>query len=135
MKIFRGKGMTLIEIMVATFVFTVALGALLGAITGTLSIIETAREQTTAVFDLRNMMERIKATAFSNTVSFFPNNVTDGPVNSYPAMLGGYTLSNEHITISYTNVNSNPLEITAALTWRDRYNRLHTASMSTFKTR
>ena len=130
--------MTLIEIMVAAFVFIVAVSALLGAIAGILSMIETSKEQTTAVFDLRNMMERIKATAFSNTVPSFPGNVTDGPIaNRYPTMLGlgGYTLSNEHITVTYANVVNDPLEITATVTWRDKYNRPHTASMSTFKTR
>lgn len=136
MKIHDIKGMTLIELLIATLVFTIALGALLNSIIVVLYLIDLAKNQTIAISDLRNMMESIRVTAFADTLSLFPNSVVDGPVkNSYRSVIGGYTLYNEHIIVTYANVHSDPLEIKVNLTWADKRGRNHSASVSTFKTR
>ena len=135
MKICNNKGMTLIEILIATLIFTVAVGALLSSLTSVLYLIDLAKGQTVASSDLRNMMEEIRVTPFVNILSEFPDSVVDGPNNSYQSIVGGYNLDNEHITATYTDVNSDPLEIRVNLSWQDRRGRNHNTSLSTFKTR
>jgi len=71
------KGTTLVEVMVATLIFVVALGALLSSITELLCLVDLSKEQTIAVTDLRNMMEKIRATAFSDMQAQFPDAVVD----------------------------------------------------------
>ncbi len=136
MKIHCTKGMTLVEILVAAFVFTLAAGLLLSGIASLLYLIDISKEQTVAFSDLRSMIERIKAMPFDAIVFSFPNTVVDGPGGqSYQAIVGGYTLNNEHITVSYPNENADPLEIRATLTWQDKRAHPHNESVSTFKTR
>jgi len=130
------RGSTLIEILVAALVFVIALGALLSSIVGVLYLVDNAREETVANSDLRNMMEKIRATAFSGMQPRFPNAVVDGPnTGRYSTLLGGYTLRSEHITVSYPNPNADPLEVRVSITWQDKRGRTLSASMSTSKTR
>jgi type II secretory pathway pseudopilin PulG len=136
MKINHKKGMTLFEILVATLVFTLALGVLLSSLTGILYLIAQAKDETIAVSDLKNVAERIRATPFNSVVTFFPNGVQDGPsFNLYQALVGGYNLTNEHITVTYPNVNADPLEIRITATWQGKYGRSFSTALSTFKTR
>ena len=130
------KGMTLVELLIATLVFTIALGALLSSMLTVLYLIDLAKNQTIAISDLRNMMERIRVTVFADTLSLFPNSVVDGQVhNTYQFVVGGYSLNNEHITVTYADIHSDPLEIKVNLTWADKRARNHSTTVSTFKTR
>lgn len=132
----KNQGTTLIEILVATLVFTVALGALLSAITASLYLVDLSREQAIAVSDLRNIMERIRATAFNNIVVQFPDADVDGPAgNSYSSIVGGYRLNNQSMTVTYPDVNSDPLEIRVRLAWQDKRGRAQSVAASTFRTR
>lgn len=136
MKIRGRKGTTLVEILIATFVFTVALAALLSSISGTLYLLDLSKDTTIANSDLRNIMELIRTTSFANMIQLFPDGVVDGPVsNSYQLAIGGYRLGNEHITVTYANPNSEPLEIQVNLTWIDKRTRSHSIAAHTFKTR
>lgn len=130
------RGSTFIEILAATLVFVVALGALLSCITQLLYLVDIAKEQTIAVGDMRNIMEDIRATAYADMAQNFPNGVTDGPAaRRYADILGGYSLSNEHITVTYADASSDPLEIRVALSWQDKRRHQRNAALSTFKTR
>jgi len=130
------KGMTLAEIVVIGLIFVIVIGPLLTSISSLLYLMDMAKCQSTAVVDLNSIMERIKATPFNNMMISFPDAVVDGPVsNSYPAIIGGYILQNEHITVTYADINADPLEIHTTATWDDKNGRPYTTSMSTFKTR
>ena len=136
MKSVKNKGTTLVEIMVATLVFVVALGALLSCITALLYLVDLSKEQTLGVSDSRNIMEKIRATAFVDMQAQFPDALEDGPSSgSYSTILGGYALSNEHITVTYANINTDPLEIKVNVSWLDKRGHARNTSMSTFKTR
>ena len=128
--------MTFIEILISTFVFTLTLAALLQSLTMSLYLTDLAKERNIAVYDLRDMMEEIRATPFANMVALFPNSLPDGPVgNPYASIVGGYMLQNEQITVSYVDVNSDPIEIEVDLTWQDRRGRNHSISGFSFKTK
>ena len=136
MKVNNIRGMTLMEILVASFVVTIALGALLSGITSVVYLIDLSREQTKAVSDLNSMMEMMRSTPFDAMLVTFPNGVIDGPLTKrYPTILGGYGLNNEHIIVTYPNENAEPLEMKVNLTWQDKRQHAQSASMSTFKTR
>jgi type II secretory pathway pseudopilin PulG len=136
MKIRAVKGVTLFELLIATFVFTIALAGLLSSLMAILDLIDATKEETIATTDSRNMMERIRATAFDNMVLLFPDGVADGPVtNPYQNIAGNYSLNSEHITVTYSDVNSDPLEVRIKVSWLDKHARAYNTSMSTFKTR
>ncbi len=136
MNIKSKTGTTLIEILFATLAFTLALSGLMSSVLTIVSLIDTAQETTVATSNLKNMMEKIRVTPFANIASNFPNAQIDGPVgNPYSAIVGGYTLNNEHFVANYANPNVNPLEIGIRVNWLDKQGRLRNMSMSTFKTR
>lgn len=132
----RKKGMTFIEILIAVLIFSLALGPLLNSLLAGLYLIQLSKEQTIAISDLRNMLEDMRATAFANMFSLFPESVVDGPVsNSYQSVVGGYALMDQHITVTYVNVRPDLLEIKVNLTWKDKRSNNQNASIYTFKTR
>lgn len=130
------KGVTLFELLIATLVFTIALGGLLSSLMAILDLIDANKDETIATTDLRNMMERIRATAFDNMVLLFPDGVADGPfTNPYQNIVGNYSLNSEHITVTYSDIISDPLEVKIKVSWLDKRARAYNTSMSTFKTR
>jgi hypothetical protein len=136
MNIRAKAGVSLIEILVAVLIFTLAMGGLLSCIFSTMYLSEISRNSTIITADLRNIMEQIRSTPFDHITTDFPHNVQDGPgAKPYQNLVGVYRLVNEHITVTFTNPNSDPLEIKATATWQDKRGRNYSASMYTFKTR
>ncbi|MFC1703353.1 prepilin-type N-terminal cleavage/methylation domain-containing protein [Candidatus Omnitrophota bacterium] len=136
MKLKNAKGMTLVEILVAAFIFAIALGPLLQSLTGELFLIDLAKGQTRAIFDSRNMMEAIKVTPFANMTTLFEDGTVDGPAaNRYDSLVGGYSLPGEHITVTYADIATDPLEIEVEVAWQDRRGQVRSVSAFTFKTR
>ena len=132
----KKKGMTLIEVLIAALIFSVALGVLLSSIGAIVDLLDIAQDSSQATSDLKNMMERIRATPFDAITTKFTNGATDGPVsNLYTTIVGGYNLRNEHFTVSYANPNTDPLEILVTATWQDKKGRSFNTTMSTFRTR
>ena len=130
------KGMTLVEVMITTLVFVSAVVALGGAIISCVNLIDITREQDVAVTDLKNIMEKIRATPFDSITTQFPDGLTHGPGgDAYANMLEGYSLTNEAITVSYADVSSDPLEILVTITWQSKRGRAYSASMATMRTR
>lgn len=130
------RGITLIEVLIACLVFTIALAALLGSIASMIDIIELSREKTTASYHLKNMLERIKATAFDSIITDFPNGTVNGPSsNPYQNIVGGYTLSSEHIMVTYPNTTTDPLEVCTQLLWQNKKGYNISANLTTFRTR
>jgi len=137
MKNTGSKGTTLVEIMIAALVFSLALGALLNSLTSIVDIIDISRDKTQAVVDTRNMMERVRATPFDTLTTRFPNGTVNGPLaNPYQAIVGGaYALRGENITVTYINLTSDPLELTVRLGWLSKKGTPFHMAASTFRTR
>lgn len=126
----------MLELMIATLIFTIAAAGLISSVSAIITLTELSRENTIASSDLRTLLERVKATPFSDLLTDFPNGTIDGPsTNRYVNIVGNYTLRNEHITVTYANITTDPLEIRANLTWQDKKGRNYTAIMSTVATR
>jgi prepilin-type N-terminal cleavage/methylation domain-containing protein len=132
----RQKGTTLIELMIATLIFSIALAGLLNALLATLTLIQSSKDTTVAVADLGNVLERMRATPFSSLTTDFPDGDTDGASDTeYADIVGGYTLEEEHITISYVNAADDPLEINAQITWENKQGRQFSTEATTSRTR
>ena len=130
------SGFTLVEILISALIFTLALGVLSSSLITALHLIEVSRDRTIAISDLRDMMEEIRVTPFVDMLSVFPNSMVDGPGgSSYQSIVGGYSLNNEQIVVTYAGMNSDPLEIMVNLSWLDKQGRAYGVSASTFKTR
>jgi hypothetical protein len=115
----NNNGMSLVEILIAS---TMAIICIVSVIVSYLTVFnwsEANREETVSTMHLVSMMESIKSTPFSSITADFPNGVNDGPAgNRYTAIVGGYTLTNERITVTYVNPASDPLEVSVALRWK-----------------
>jgi hypothetical protein len=129
-------GMTLTDLLVSMFILAITAVAFLSILLTSLYFIDMSKEQTIAVSDLRNMMESIRATPFSNMNVKFPGGTQDGPAsNRYDPLVGGYALMSEHITVTYANNSSDLMEVRVELTWRNKYGRSMSSAMSTYKAR
>lgn len=129
--------MSLVEILVATFIFIVAFGALLNSVLAAVAFINQSREQNIAIGDARNLMEKIRATAFDSLITAFPNGVQDGssPRKYNTFLIGGYSLKNEHLTVTYASTLTDPLEIRVLTSWVGRTGRPSSIQLTTFRTR
>lgn len=126
------RGLTLIETLFAMLIAVIAIGGTLEAFHYNFILARTSEETSVALQDMANIMERIACTPFNNITSDFPDGVADG--TNYEAIVGGYTLVDEHISVNYTDADSDPLEIIVNISWSGAKNRQHSMSLSTFKT-
>lgn len=132
-----GRGVTLVELLVAIMVLVVSAVGLLAAYQSAIHLTEVAQQANVAVNDLRDMMERIENTAFANLQNEFPNGAVNGVVGAgtekYGAVIGGYTLSNEQVTVTHLpNTGADPRELVVQITWTNR-GRTYQRSLSTIR--
>ncbi len=128
--------MTLVEILVSIAILVFATAAIIQFYLSSLGLSEISKEETIAMTHLTNIMEAIKCAPFSNIGVDFPDGVSDGSTsNDYATVVGGYVLADEHIVVSYINPNSDPLEITASVSWQDKKGTSRTKYLVTKRTR
>lgn len=126
-----GKGLTLIELMIVSFVLAVTIGALLVVFANALNQIVLSKELSIATDDLRDVMETLKATPFANLVTQYPNGSSISA-----GVIGGFILTNEVITVNYPNgINVDPLEVSVTVTWLSKDKRTRTQTFNTLLTR
>ena len=112
------KGFTIVELLCAVIVFVVAGIAVLGAYQSAFRLVEASQQSTIAMSDLRDMSERIKDTAFTLLLTNFPNGTANGPAgNPYSTIVGGYTLTQQSISVTYPVLGIDPLELIVTVTW------------------
>ncbi len=127
------SGLTFVEIIIALFVFVVVGSASASAYLACHQLSEYATNTMRVTSDLDDMMERIRATPFSSLQAQFPAGLANGVANSYAAIVGGYTLENEQITVTYPSQSSVRLEMLVTVNWVHR-GRTRSASLSTIRT-
>lgn len=112
--------MTLIETLIAIAMALVCIISIISAYIAVFKWSDMNKQEAFAMTHLTNMIETIKSTPFNSITTNFPNGTADGPTsNRYATIVGGYTLANEHITVSYVDATKDPLEITAAVSWQN----------------
>lgn len=126
------KGLTLIETMITIVIVGVVLMSMAIGNAKLRQSAEAAFERTRAITDANHVLETVRRTA--NTGNF-PSNVRTAFPNG--GAVAGYTgLTNENITVSYADGNSdgvagneNPLDLTITVSWLENGRRA--ASIST----
>ena len=122
-------GVLLAELLLAVAAIFIAGVWLLGAYHSSFTLIEASQQTNVAVSDLKDLMERIKTTPFTQLNADFPN----GAVADYSAVTGGYTLPNEQIAVTHSpNPNADPRELTVQLNWINR-GRAYQRTLSTVR--
>lgn len=123
----------LLELLAALFIFLLSLTGIIGASLSANDLSGHARSTMMAIDDLRDVMERINATAFADIPTDFPDGVADGGgVTDYAALAGGYSLPQEQMTVTYPVQDADRLEIVVTLQWVEQ-GRQRSLSLSTFR--
>jgi len=125
------RGFTLVEAMVAAVILLIVGLALLQVLILSLNYSQQAREYTVIADDLRDVFEEIRSVSFANLPVLYPHN------SSIPAaVVGGFQLENEAITISYpAGTGADPLEIQVTVTWKSKRGTTRSYTMKTLRTR
>ncbi len=132
------SGLTLVELLLAIVVMMVAGVWLLSAYHSSLHLNDVARQAAVALGDLNDILERVKTTPFTQLATDFPdgaaNGVVGGGPDRYGAIVGGYTLSNEQITVTHQpSPLADPRELIVQVTWTHR-DRTYQRRLSTIRT-
>ncbi len=134
--IFRNsRGVLLAEILLAISAILVAGVWLLGAYGSAIGLSNAAQQSNIAMNDLKDMMEQIKSTSFNQLTTNFPDGVVNGGnPDKYSAVVGGYGLTNEQITVTHRpNTAADPKELVVQITWTDG-GRQYTKTLTTYRT-
>jgi hypothetical protein len=122
-------GVLLAELLLAITAILIAGVWLLGAYQSSFTLIEASQQTNVAVNDLKDVMERIKTTPFTQLNADFP----DGAAADYSAVTGGYTLTGEQITVTHSpNQTADPKELTVQVNWTTR-GRAYQRTLSTVR--
>jgi len=110
------------EVLVAVLVMVVAGLGLLGAYESAFQLRETSERSSLAIEHLKGMMEQIKATPFNQLTTNFPSGAVNGIIGAgaekYGAIIGGYSLTNEQITVTHQpSTNADPRELVVQVSW------------------
>lgn len=125
------NGLTLVELMIVSLILSVTIVALVLVFINALNQIALAREMSIAADDLSDCLEKMKTVSFANLTSQFPDSAAIAP-----ALIGGFLLVNEAITVSYPQgVSVDPLEIKVEVTWSGKDGRTRSMAFKTIRTR
>ncbi len=131
------RGMTLVELLLALMVLTIAGVGILGAYQHALHLTEVSQQSTLALNDLNDMMEKIKSTPFSQLTPAFPNGAVNGVLGGgpdlYSAIVGGYGLNQEQITVTHQpSIAADPRELVVEVSWTNR-GRVYRRQLATMR--
>lgn len=131
----RNRGFTLIEILFAMMIFSIAMVSLMGTYLRTAWLNESSRNLTQAMSDGRVILEGIRDTAqtggltgAAGVTGLFPAGANLGPANGLTSLI------NENVTVAYANPAADPLAVTVQVAWQER-ERNRTATLDTLVTR
>ena len=128
------QGMMLLELLTAVFIFVIAGSGIVGASISSHRLSQAAGHTMKAVSDLDDIAEGLRATPFNTVQGTFPSGVANGGgVTNYSALVGGYTLTNEQITVTYPSQSATRIEALITLNWTEQ-GRARTMQLSTVRT-
>jgi prepilin-type N-terminal cleavage/methylation domain-containing protein len=136
------KGFTLIEVMVTALITSTAVAALLMVYINALNLIIQAKEMAIACDDVKDVLEKMKSTAFTDIpkVGNFPDN---GLVAA--SVVGGFSLNNEQIRVALKRADGteanviisnipDPMLIEVTVSWRGKDGRNYARVFQTIRT-
>ncbi len=128
-------GFLLAEILFAVAAILMAGVWLLGAYGSAIGLSSVAQQNNIAMNDLKDMLEKIKITPYSQLTANFPTgSVNGGSPDKYSAVVGGYGLTNEQITVTHQpNTAADPKELVVQVTWTSG-SRQYSKTMTTLRT-
>lgn len=128
------RGVLLAAILFAISAILMAGVWLLGAYGSSIRLAAVAQQSDVALNDLKDMLEKIKSTPFTQLNVNFPNGTVNGTApDLYTTAVGGYGLASEQITVTHLpNVAADPKQLSVQLTWMDGA-RQYTSTMRTFR--
>jgi len=122
------RGLTLMEVLITLTVFVTAILGLL-AVYGNLAVMrETGRNLNQAMSDARTVLEGMRQSSGSGLSS-----VTGTDWGTWAQQKNLTSLSAEAVTVSYGNVNADPLNVTVSVAWTER-GRARSATLQSFIT-
>ena len=123
----------MVEIVATLFICVMVGSAVLGALLSTHQLSQHAGHMMKAVSDMDDMMEHVHATSFNAVQATFPAGVANGgDGTNYAALVGGYTLDSEQITVTYPSQTPTRIEVLVTLNWTER-GRARTMQLSTVR--
>lgn len=124
------KGFTLIELMVTVAITLLALVGYVGANLVLQQTTSDTFERTVALQDANRVIEQMRNNASSGN---FPGSVTAAYPNN-GTVAGFNSLTNELVTVSYTDATADPLTVTVNVRWLQGGRRTVNASLRTLIT-
>ena len=109
------KGMTLLELLIASGILVVAVCGILATFINFRYLTTQSKDRTIAAQDASAIIERIRNVApftNANVVAQYPNGAVVSNFGSLPAA------TNEQVTVSYTNTAAAPLEVIVTVRWQ-----------------
>ena len=132
-----GCGFVLLELLFTIMIIVIAAIWLFAAYHSALHLAQIAQQTSLAYDDLKDMMERIKATPFTQLTANFPdgavNGVVGGGPDRYGAVVGSYGLSSEQIVVRHQpSTTADPKELIVQISWTNQ-GRTYQKSVSTLR--
>ena len=122
-------GFTLIELMMAVMIFTIAVVSLMGVYMAIAQLNESNRNLTRAVADTRIVLEAIRQTSSGGLSAVTGTNWT-----TWASANGLTALQNESTTVTYVDSAADPLSVTVQINWSER-GRARSTLINTLVTR
>ena len=126
---------TLVELLVALFIFVVAVGASFATFNSSAHLVESAHNRMVALQDARAVLEEVKTAPLSEVPNIVPNNFRTKILNASAVWVN--VLSNENITPATNPLNINGATAlataTVTVTWKEVGGRQQTLSLTTQK--
>lgn len=137
MKLHETKAMTLAETLGAMVVLVLGGLAIMSSYQSSLHLTEVAHQNALAMDDLKDMMERVQTTSFTQLNANFPDGAINGIIglgpDQYSGIVGGYGLNTEQIVVRHVpSIVADPRELVIEVSWTN-HGRLYRKSLATFR--
>jgi hypothetical protein len=131
----RQGGTSLLEFVIAFTILTVAFLSLAMMASSSFLAIEEAEDISIATFKLESVYQQIHSTPYSNMKFRFPDGgtVDFDSIDSNPS--NNLKLPGETITVTYTDISADPMEIIVTIRWKDKKGNWRNLFLRTLRTK
>lgn len=126
------SGLSLLEIMMATAIFTILIGATAQTLSTFYGTVELQQDRAVAAQNCRTVLGWMRAVRDDDPDNF-PDNITEafpegGEIPNLPPFIENndpprWPLAQQSVTVEYEDPDANPLRVTVRIQWSDRVGR------------